>query len=127
MSDLPRHLLSAATLVLFALLATGSTDGGTGGGGSVGGSGGSDSRSHDKISAYTICQQFVEDRLKAPSTADYPWDATERTTYLGSTRYRVDAYVDAENSFGAKIRNDFECTVKYTGGGNWRLENLNME
>jgi hypothetical protein len=32
--------------------------------------------------------------------------------------------VDSENSFGAMIRNDYRCTVKFVGGDNWRLQDL---
>jgi hypothetical protein len=49
----------------------------------------------------------------------------------GGNKYVVRAYVDAINSFGAKLRNDYVCTVQYTGGDdddgrNWRLIDLTM-
>jgi len=78
----------------------------------------------DAVGAWVICQQFVEDRLTAPATADYPAGYSQYTTSLGAGRFRVDAYVDAENSFGALVRTDFTCTVNYQGNDSWRLESL---
>jgi hypothetical protein len=111
-----RSLLSVVTLGAFAILAIGSSDS----------SSGSPAPSHDKISAYTMCQQFAEDRLKAPSTADWPWGASDATTDLGDGRYRVRTHVDAQNSFGAMIRSQVDCTVKFVGEGKWQLEDLQI-
>jgi hypothetical protein len=112
-----RSLLSVVTLGAFVILAIGSSDS-------------SSSRppapSHDKISAYTMCQQFTEDRLKSPSTADWPWGASDATTDLGDGRYRVRTHVDAQNSFGAMIRSQVDCTVRFVGGDKWQLEDLQI-
>jgi hypothetical protein len=76
------------------------------------------------------CQHFVKDRLKAPASADFS-SLGESATAAGGNKYVVRAYVDALNSFGAKLRNDYVCTVEYTGaadddGGTWRLIELTM-
>lgn len=78
----------------------------------------------EAVSAWVACQQFVEERLKAPSTVEYPSPYTEYTRSVGGGTFEVDAYVDAENSFGAMIRTDFLCTVDYRGDDNWHLESL---
>lgn len=93
-----------------------------------GGGGGSSSPQpeHSDVAAWVMCQEFVEDQLKAPGTADFPAGYTRYTTDLGGGRYRVQAYVDAENAFGANVRTDFDCTVAYVGSDNWRLENLDF-
>jgi hypothetical protein len=80
----------------------------------------------EAVGAWVVCQQFVEDRLKAPSTAEFPGVYSDHTTSLGGGRFRVDASVDAENSFGAMLRTDFSCVVNYQGNDNWRLESLDM-
>jgi hypothetical protein len=51
--------------------------------------------------------------LKSPSTADYkaPWYATK----IDDNLYEVNSYVDAQNSFGAEIRNNWTMKVQYTG------------
>lgn len=78
--------------------------------------------------AYSISQEFVRQTLKAPSTASFPlYDTASKN--LGSQTYRIDSYVDAENSYGAKLRNDWEATLTYNGGQpddirNWTLDKL---
>lgn len=116
-SILTRLVLSAVVLSFFAILAIGSSDSGSN----------SPAPSHDEISAYTMCQQFTEERLKAPSTAKWPWGASDATTHLGDGRYRVRTHVDAQNSFGAMIRSQVDCTVRYVGGDKWQLEALQID
>ncbi|MBC3621890.1 Uncharacterised protein [Vibrio metschnikovii] len=84
--------------------------------------------SHSSVEAAHICQQFVRERLLSPRTANFPsLVATSRhTTDLEGGRYRISSYVDAQNAFGAEVRTQFICTVKYEGEWNWRLENLDM-
>lgn len=55
--------------------------------------------------AIVACQDVVKQNLKSPSTASFP----EVPTISGNT---IAGEVDAENSFGAKIRADFQCTRK---------------
>jgi len=98
-----------------------------------GGNGGSSGRTGttrdtgDAVGAWVICQQFLEDRLTAPATAEYPSGYSQYTSSLGGGRFRVDAYVDAENGFGALVRTDFVCTVNYQGNDNGRLESLQFD
>jgi hypothetical protein len=80
--------------------------------------------------AWVVCEDFVRQRLRAPSTAEFPsaWSDNSRfVTDLGGGKFRVSAYVDAQNGFGAQIRNNFVCTVQWTGGSNYRLENLTID
>ncbi|MHB8183365.1 MAG: hypothetical protein ACYDDN_06400 [Candidatus Desulforudaceae bacterium] len=75
---------------------------------------------HSAIEAYSMSQEFCRNNLKAPSTAKFPWTA-QAVVDLGDGEYKVSSYVDAENSFGAKIRTNYICTVKYVGEDKWRL------
>ena len=79
----------------------------------------------DKYGAMDVCHQFIEDRLKAPSTADY---VDEQVVQRGKT-WTVTGSVDSENSFGAKVRSTFICQVEPTDaeGSNWHLVNLALE
>ena len=107
-----------AGLALAALLTAGCV------GSSVGGSSGD--RRQD---AYYMCQQFAEERLKAPSTADWPnWYEHEGVTVTGTGEgpYVVLTHVDAENSFGAKIRDEVFCKVRHVSGDTWRLQRINI-
>ncbi|SNR98957.1 hypothetical protein SAMN06272737_1579 [Blastococcus mobilis] len=80
------------------------------------GSDGSDS------GAYYACEGFVEDRLKAPSSADFSGYFDSYVIQSGD-EYTVSGYVDAENSFGAMLRSEWTCTVR-DGGDTWYLESL---
>ena len=75
----------------------------------------------DEWSAQAVCEEFVKDRLKSPSTADF---SDENREQLTDTVFVVTGSVDSENGFGAMIRNDFTCRVRYAGGDNWRLVRL---
>ena len=95
--------------------------------------GGGSSDSSDKIDAWVMAQHFVEQQLKAPGTADYGgvWDGDYQSsddvvTELGDDKFRVSAWVDAENSFGAKIRTYFVCELEYVGDDNWRCTKLDL-
>lgn len=80
--------------------------------------------------AFNICKEFVEDRLKAPSTAvfrNYFEDDGEVTvTGSGSGPYTVRSSVDSQNGFGAMLRSDFVCTVENTSGDSWHLIDLTI-
>jgi len=80
--------------------------------------------------AYVMCREYVKQSLKAPRTAKFPGmfeeTYTSATISLGGNSFRVRSWVDAENSFGALIRNNYVCKVTYTGNDNWRLDDLQM-
>jgi len=87
----------------------------------------------DELSAYAMAQQFVEQRLKAPSTAKFPggsWNFVEKigeqTDMVGHRypKYRIKAYVDSQNAFGAQIRTHFVCEITYLGSKKWQLDSL---
>ena len=89
------------------------------------------SSSPDEVSAWVMAQQFVTDKLKAPSTAsfggvfsgDYQ-DPRSAVTDLGGDKFRVIAWVDSQNGFGAMIRNQFICELEYVGNDRWRCTSL---
>lgn len=90
-----------------------------------GGGGGSDEPGD--VEAYVMCQMFVKDRLKAPSTADFPATPYANIEQDGNL-WTIDAWVDAENSFGAQIRTDFHCQVRYSDASEeWTLIELELE
>lgn len=77
----------------------------------------SGSSSNVKSMVWVDAQEAVKNELKSPSTADFPWGYDDYVTDNGDGTYSVSAYVDAENSFGAKVRSNFSCTVKDEDGG----------
>jgi hypothetical protein len=68
------------------------------------------------VGAFYACQHFVEQVLKAPSTADFGLFEDSRVAPEGDDRYTVRGLVDAENSFGVPLRSTYTCEVKYAGG-----------
>jgi hypothetical protein len=58
------------------------------------------------------CEEAVNASLKAPSTASFAPYSSTNILDLGKWMYRVDSYVDAENSFGAHMRSPYSCTVQ---------------
>ena len=77
-----------------------------------------------------MAQQFVKEKLKAPGSADFGGvfgdyqDPDQVVTKLGGDKFRVRAWVDAQNAFGAQVRTRFVCELEYVGNDRWRLTNL---
>jgi hypothetical protein len=86
----------------------------------------SSSGSADVHGAWAYMQIAVEQRLKSPKSADFPFGGSRHVTPLGGDRYRVNSYVDATNSFGAEIRTNFTGVIKKVSGG-WQVESLSLQ
>jgi hypothetical protein len=78
-----------------------------------------DSSEPTKSLAYTYCKDFVQQRLKNPDDADFEtfWDTEQIVEDLGNGNFVVNSYVDATNSFGAKLRTRYRCKVKCDSDG----------
>lgn len=86
-------------------------------------------RCTDTTMAYVMSQHFVERQLRAPSTARFPriTDSRVEVTQAGECRFDVFAYVDAQNGFGATVRQRYIAVMEYEPGrGTWRLVDLAM-
>jgi len=66
-----------------------------------------------KFKAYLRAVDVVEERLKAPSTADFASYNESKVIEKKDNTYIVTSFVDAENSFGAMIRTRFTCKMHY--------------
>jgi len=71
----------------------------------------SDPEADRSNAAVAQCESAIKDQLKAPSTADF---SDERYTD-NDPSWLVTGNVDAENSFGAKIRSFFRCELTRDG------------
>ena len=72
----------------------------------------------EQYSAAFACQDAVRGILKAPATAEFQAPRNAQYTYReidGS--FSVTFYVDAQNSFGAKLRETYACHVVKAGAG----------
>lgn len=80
--------------------------------------------------AFIHCQAHVKASLKAPASAQFPGQPLSAID-AGGGAYIVTATVDAQNSFGALLRNDWLCKLQYTGGhpadaSSWTLASLSI-
>ena len=67
--------------------------------------------------AYTYAEGYVEDRLKSPSSAEFPgiFERQDHIKKLNATTFEIDSWVDSQNGFGAVVRTRFRCKIKFTG------------
>jgi hypothetical protein len=71
-------------------------------------SSGGDDDDYDSDTSYEAiaqCEAAIEERLKAPTTAEF------KSTAVGSGTWTVTGTVDSENSFGAMVRSSYRCSV----------------
>jgi hypothetical protein len=59
--------------------------------------------------AELFAEDIVKDNLKAPSTAKVEVLSIDD---LGDNKYKINGFVDAENAFGARLRNNFIVEIK---------------
>jgi hypothetical protein len=81
--------------------------------------------------AYIMSKNFVLSMLKSPSTADFPL-LDYQAVKIEPGHWMVQSYVDAQNSFGAMIRNSWIVELKFDGGDwadirNWTLIDIAIE
>lgn len=80
--------------------------------------------------AYIQSIDFVKQYLKSPSTAEFDkFSADPNISNPTSNEYIITYHFDAENSFGAKLRSNYTCSLKYLVGdpadiNSWELERL---
>lgn len=76
--------------------------------------------------AWAYSQQFVKRALKSPGTADFGgWldqTARGRVKVLSDGTFRVSGWVDAQNAFGATVRNNWTIRLRETATGWEALE-----
>lgn len=60
-----------------------------------------------------MAANFVKRELRAPSTAQFGAHHRATITYLGDCSWTVSNHVDAQNGFGAMIRQNFSATMTY--------------
>ena len=76
--------------------------------------------------ASIYAEMSIKRLLKAPASADF---CRETVTELGDNRYDVSSCVDSENSYGAKLRSNWQVIYKFSGGnpeeiGSWTPEKI---
>lgn len=76
------------------------------------------------IGATVACEGFVQDQLKSPSSAQFSNESVHGPVAGKPNRYIVVGSVDAQNSFGAQLRNNFGCTTEKGSDGQWTLVDM---
>lgn len=82
--------------------------------------GGSERTTGSETGAWVVCTERVAEQLRSPSTADFPAMRSADITG-GPTEYAISSYVDAENAFGATVREPWTCEARFTGGDSWSV------
>lgn len=82
----------------------------------------------NEVMAYVMSQEFVKRGLKAPATAEFPSVTKILTRAMGDCRFKINAYVDAQNSFGALLRSPYSATLFYEPEGQeWTLLDMDFQ
>ena len=90
---------------------------------------GDDERAADKADAAFIAQNVIKEVLKAPATADFGRDKV----FSSGGVFSVFGYVDAENSFGAKLRMHYVldltslCDQDHSRSSCWNIQYLEID
>lgn len=77
------------------------------------------------LSAIRFCKDAVKRELKAPASADFEFMPKVERSDINET-YMISSYVDAINSFGAKVRTNFFCQLNFIDGQTWTLKELRV-
>lgn len=72
---------------------------------------------HTDSEAFSCAKAIVKSVLKSPSTAKFCWITDATVTHLGNGEYKVTGWVEAENSFGATLRQNFVVVYTATENG----------
>lgn len=81
----------------------------------------------DPVMAFVMSQNFVKQRLKSPSTADFPYSGADgvHIAKIAECSYQVIAFVDSQNGFGATIRSRYSVNMTATPDGKrWSAKEL---
>lgn len=78
-----------------------------------------------RFTAERMARVFLERQLKAPASAKY---IEEKATYAGGCDFLVVGQVDAQNSFGALIRNAYVVELRYLPvEDKWQRQSLDLQ
>ena len=84
-----------------------------------------DSYGHDWAVAMTVAEKAVKSKLKSPSSAEFsPKDET--TINVSGNTWTVRGWVEAQNSFGATIRNSYSVKFTFNSSDKYTIEYCNI-
>src|SRR5690606_11252302 len=68
-----------------------------------------------RVAAIVECEALIRRALRAPSTAEFPREGRSWDPEYSDSTVRISGNVDAENAFGAKLRQRWACGFKPQG------------
>lgn len=77
----------------------------------------------EKKDAYVYAREIVKEQLKVPSSAEFQKAYEVNITEIGAAKYSFQFWLEAQNSFGAKVRTTYNCTMQRKDG-KWHLIRL---
>ena len=82
----------------------------------------------DKLQAYHLATSVVIESLQEPYTAEFPTtkEKLEHTAHLGGGKYRINSWVDSQDTYGAKARRNFRVVLKMDSSG-LEIEDFRIE
>lgn len=80
-----------------------------------------DNFGHNKYDAITIAEKEVKAKLKSPSTAKFSFSSETSVTRNGNT-WRVTGWVDAQNGFGATLRNSYAVKIEFASSDTYTVK-----
>lgn len=78
-----------------------------------------------KIRALVYSHTCVEERLKAPATADFPSDL-DAVNPVSDSVFVINSYVDSQNGFGAMIRTRYICKITIIDEDHYRCDDVQL-
>lgn len=84
-------------------------------------------REDAEFAAIRTCHAAIRSRLAAPSTAKFPLDVTFWNPQATDTTSLVYGSLDAQNRFGAMLRQGYSCEVRPTGPTSWRVIDVTVD
>ena len=87
----------------------------------------SSDRCNDPTMAFVMSQNFAKKQLNSPASAKFPYinDEGVSVVKIADCQYRVMAYVDSQNTFGAMLRSVYSVNMESTRDGKrWTAKNL---
>jgi hypothetical protein len=69
----------------------------------------------DESDARVMCELQIKSLLKAPQSASFSYGQDVKVNGQGAGPYVVKGYVEAQNSFGVMLRNNYVCNLKFEG------------
>lgn len=79
-----------------------------------------------KIDAFVSSQVYVQQNLKAPSTAKFASVAESSIQKINDSQYQVTSFVDSQNDFGAMIRTKYTVIMERIED-KWFLVKVNFD